>query len=126
MGQEQSGPRDRHFYFSDDGDLMAMRYNNWKVHFIVQDQEGTLEIWQREFRNLRIPYLFNLRTDPYEQATITSNTYWDWYFARAFTLYPLADLVGEFLATFREFPPRQKAASFTIGNALDALQPQTH
>jgi len=126
MGQEESGPRDRYFYFSDDGDLMALRYNNWKVHFIVQDQEGTLEIWQREFRNLRIPYLFNLRTDPYEQATITSNTYWDWYFARAFTLYPLGDIVGEFLATFGEFPPRQKAASFTIGNALDALQPQTH
>ena len=124
-GQEESGPRDRFFYFSDDGDLLALRYKNWKVHFMVQDQEGTLEIWQREFRNLRIPYLFNLRTDPYERATITSNTYWDWYFARAYALYPLGDIVGEFLATFAEFPPRQKAASFTIGNALDALQPQT-
>ena len=124
-GQEESGPRDRFFYFSDDGDLMALRVKNWKVHFMVQDQEGTLEIWQRGFRDLRMPYLFNLRTDPYEHATITSNTYWDWYIDHAWTLYPLGDVVGEFLGTFKEFPPRQKAASFTIGNALDALQPQT-
>ena len=92
---------------------------------MVQDQEGTLEIWQRGFRELRMPFLFNLRTDPYEHATITSNTYWDWYIDHAWTLYPLGDVVGEFLGTFKEFPPRQKAASFTIGNALDALQPQS-
>jgi arylsulfatase len=121
-GQEKKGPRDRYFYFSDDGNLLAMRYQNWKVHFMVQDQAGTLEIWQRQFRGLRSPYLFNLRTDPYEQATITSNTYWDWYFDRSFALYALPDVVGEFLATFEEFPPRQKAASFTIDKALEMLQ----
>jgi len=121
-GQADEAPRDRFFYFSDDGDLLAMRYKNWKVHFMVQDQAGTLEVWQREFRNLRLPYLFNLRTDPYEYATITSNTYWDWYIDRAWTLYPLGDVVGEFLGTFREFPPRQKAASFSIGDALKVLQ----
>jgi len=124
-GQAEEGPRDRYFYFSDDGDLVALRYKNWKVHFMVQDQAGTLEIWQREFRNLRTPYLFNLRTDPFENATITSNTYWDWFFGHAFALYPLGDVVGEFLGTFQEFPPRQKAGSFSIGNALDALQPPT-
>jgi arylsulfatase len=124
-GQEESGPRDRFFYFSDDGDLLALRVNNWKVHFMVQDQEGTMEIWQRGFRDLRMPYMFNLRTDPYENATITSNTYWDWVIDHGWVLYPLGDIVGEFLGTFEEFPPRQKAASFTIGNALDALQPQT-
>ncbi len=125
-GQEEKGPRDEFFYFSDEGDLMALRYKNWKVHFMVQDQAGTLEIWQREFRNLRLPYLFNLRTDPFEQATITSNTYWDWYIDRAWTLYPLSDVVGRFLATFKEYPPRQKAGSFTIGDALDSLQPPNH
>ena len=77
-GKEEKGPRKEFFYFSDDGDLMGLRYNNWKVHFMVQDQDGTLEIWQRQFRGLRMPYIFNLRTDPYEFATITSNTYWDW------------------------------------------------
>ena len=117
--------RDRFFYFSDDGQLLALRFMNWKVHFMVQDQEGTLEIWQREFRNLRMPLLFNLRTDPFEQATITSNTYWDWYIDRAWTLYPLAPIVGDFLATFKEFPPRQEAGSFTVKNALEKIKSST-
>lgn len=105
-----------------EGDLLAMRYRNWKVHFMVQDQEVTLEIWQRKFRGLRTPYSFNLRTDPYEHATITSNTYWDWSIDHAWIIYPLPDVVGELMATFKEFPPRQKAASFTIGDALKTLQ----
>ncbi len=121
-GKAQRGPRKEFFYFSDDGDLLALRYNNWKVHFMVQDQEGTLEIWQRRFRGLRIPYAFNLRTDPYEQATVTSNTYWDWYIDHAWILYPLPDVVGGFLGTFKDYPPRQEAASFTIDQALRALQ----
>jgi len=121
-GEEAEGPREEFFYFSDDGDLLALRYRNWKVHFMVQDQAGTLEIWQRKFRDLRLPYLFNLRTDPYEQATITSNTYWDWYIDRAWALYPLNDIVGGFLATFEDYPPRQKAGSFTVGAALEKLQ----
>jgi len=70
-----------------------------------------------------LPLLFNLRTDPYEQATITSNTYWDWYIDHAWTLYPLQDVVGQFLATFKEYPPRQKAGSFTLGDALEKLEP---
>jgi arylsulfatase len=69
-----------------------------------------------------MPYLFNLRMDPYERATITSNTYWDWYIDHAFLLVPAQDVVGKFLATFKEYPPRQKAASFTIGQALEKLQ----
>ena len=105
--------------------MLALRYNIWKVHFMVQDQPGTLEVWQRDVRNLRVPYMFNLRTDPFEQATVTSNTYWDWVFKHTYIIYPLGEVVGEFLSTFDEFPPRQKAASFTIGNALDALQPPT-
>ena len=122
-GKEETSPRKEFYYFSDDGDLLALRYNNWKVHFMVQDQEGTLEIWQRGFRDLRLPLFFNLRTDPYEQATITSNTYWDWYIDHAWTLYPLQDVVGQFLVTFKEYPPRQKAGSFTLGDALEKLEP---
>jgi arylsulfatase len=63
-GQEKEGPRKEFYYFSDDGDLLALRYNNWKVHFMVQDAPGTNEIWQRQFRGLRLPYMFNVRTDP--------------------------------------------------------------
>ena len=121
-GKEKTGPRVEFFYFSDDGDLLALRYDNWKLHFMVQDQPGTLELWQREFRNLRMPYLFNLRTDPYERATITSNSYWNWYLRRVFLFVPAQEKVGEFLATFKEYPPRQKAASFTIDNVLKTLQ----
>lgn len=125
-GQEKKGPRESFFYFSDDGDLLAMRYRNWKVHFAVQDMPGTMAVWQNPFRTLRLPALYNLRTDPYEQATITSNTYWDWWFDHAFTVPPVADHVGGFLSTFKEYPPRQKAASFTIGDALKKLQENHH
>jgi arylsulfatase len=121
-GQESAGPRVEYFYFSDDGDLLAMRHGNWKMHFSVQDQAGTLRIWQREFEGLRLPYLFNLRTDPYERATITSNSYWNWYIRHVFLLVPAQEEVAKFLATFKEFPPRQKAASFTVDQVLQTLQ----
>ncbi len=121
-GQEKKGPRVEFFYCSDDGDLLALRYNNWKLHFMVQDQAGTLEIWQRKFRGLRLPYFYNLRTDPYEFAHITSNTYWDWYIDHVWILYPMASVVGPFLKTFDEFPPIQKPGSFTIGDAFKTIQ----
>jgi len=121
-GQEKTGPREEFFYFSDDGDLLALRHGNWKMHFKVQDQEGTLAIWQREFRNLRLPYLFNLRTDPYERATITSNSYWNWYIRHVFLLVPAQAKVGAFLATFKEYPPRQKPATFGLDKVLETLQ----
>jgi arylsulfatase A-like enzyme len=121
-GQEKTGPRVEFFYFSDDGDLLAFRHGNWKMHFKVQDQEGTLAIWQREFRNLRLPYLFNLRTDPYERATITSNSYWNWYIRHVYLLVPAQEKVGRFLGTFKEYPPRQKPATFGLDKVLETLQ----
>jgi arylsulfatase len=121
-GEQKAGPRVEYFYFSDDGDLLALRHGNWKMAFKVQDQPGTMAVWQREFRNLRLPYLFNLRMDPFERATITSNTYWDWYIRHVFLLVPAQEKVGEFLATFKDYPPRQKAASFTIDQILQTMQ----
>ncbi len=82
---------------------------------------GTLQIWQEPFVRLRMPKLFNLRTDPYERADITSNTYWDWFIDRAFLMVPAQRLVGQYLATFQEYPPRQKAASFTVDQVMDKL-----
>ena len=121
-GDEEKGPRKEFFYFSDDGDLMALRYNNWKVHFMVQDQAGQLEIWQRKFRSLRMPYFYNLRTDPFEFATITSNTYWDWFIDHAWILYPLGEVIAPFLKSFEEYPPSQKPGSFTVGEAFKQLR----
>jgi arylsulfatase A-like enzyme len=120
-GAEPKSPRPGFFYFSDDGDLTALRYDHWKVVFLEQRMPGTLRIWQEPFVSLRFPKLFNLRTDPYERADITSNTYWDWVMDHIYLFLPAQTLVGEFLTTFKEFPPRQKASSFTIDQVLEKL-----
>ncbi|WP_375541602.1 sulfatase-like hydrolase/transferase [Halomicronema sp. CCY15110] len=121
-GETQASPRESYFYFSDDGDLLAMRYDNWKLHFAQQRTPGTLDIWAEPFVKTRVPFIYNLRTDPYERVSITSNTYWDWLLDHAFLLVPAQSYVGQFLATFKDYPPRQKAASFTVDEALEMLQ----
>ena len=83
---------------------------------------GTLAIWGEPFVATRIPMLYNLRTDPYERADITSNTYYDWYLDRAFLLVPAQSIVGDFLKTFVDYPPRQKAASFTVDQVQEKLE----
>jgi arylsulfatase len=83
---------------------------------------GTLQVWFEPFVALRAPKLFNLRTDPYERADTTSNTYWDWYIDRIFLAVPAQQLVGQFLQTFLEYPPRMKAASFTIDQVQARLE----
>jgi arylsulfatase len=121
-GETGTGPRTEFFYFSDDGDLVAMRYDNWKLVFAEQRMEGTLQAWFEPFTVLRAPKLFNLRTDPFERADKTSNTYWDWYIDRVFLVVPAQTLVADFLRTFAEFPPRQEAASFTIDQVLERMK----
>jgi len=121
-GEAEKSPRKEVFYFSDDGDLTALRYEDWKLIFLEQRAPGTLRVWSEPFTPLRIPLMFNLRRDPYERAQITSNTYYDWLIDRAFLLVPAQVYVGRFLQTFREFPPRQKAASFTIDQAMESLE----
>ncbi len=121
-GKEAKGPRDEFFYFSDEGDMMALRYRNWKIEFAIQPTPGTFEVWQTEFEHPRVPYIYNLRTDPYERATITSNSYNNWLIEHTWALVPVQGLVGDFLATFKDYPPRAKAASFTIGEALEKLE----
>jgi arylsulfatase A-like enzyme len=114
-------PRQEFFYFSDDGDLVALRYDNWKLVFLEQRVPGTLQIWAEPFVALRVPRLYNLRTDPFERADITSNTYFDWLIDRIFLYVPAQGIVGEMLATFEAFPPRQKAASFTVDQVMEKL-----
>ena len=121
-GKEKDAPREELFYFSDDGDLTALRYNDWKVIFMEQRSPGTLQVWAEPFVTLRIPLIYNLRRDPYELSTVTSNTYWDWYLDHAYLLLPASDYVGKFIGTFKEYPPRMKAASFNLGDTMDALQ----
>jgi arylsulfatase len=121
-GQADKSPRPGMVYFSDDGDVLALRYDNWKVVFMEQRVQGTLQIWAEPFVPLRIPKLFNLRTDPFERADITSNTYYDWFLDNDYIALAAQAVMTEFLHTFIEFPPRQKAASFTIDQALEKLE----
>jgi arylsulfatase A-like enzyme len=107
-GKEKESPRKEIFYFSDDGDLTALRYQDWKFIFMEQKAPGTLRVWMEPFVPLRVPLIENLRRDPYERATITSNSYHEWQLDHAYMLVPAQAYVGQFLATFKEFPPRQK------------------
>jgi arylsulfatase A-like enzyme len=120
-GKEKAAPRKGLIYFDDDGDLVAMRFNNWKITFMEQRCDGTLMIWANPFTKLRCPKIHNLRTDPYERADITSNTYWDWYMSHAYMIMAAQGLATEFMKTFAEFPPRQKSASFTIDDAVKVI-----
>jgi hypothetical protein len=86
--------------------------------FMEQQTPGTMLIWAAPFTSLRLPKMFNLRTDPYERADITSNTYWDWLIDHAFLLVPAQAYVGQFLATFKDYPQRQKADTFNLDVVL--------
>jgi arylsulfatase len=121
-GEADKSPRQLFIYFSDDGDVLGIRFDNWKAVFMEQRVQGTLQLWAEPFVPLRLPKLFNLRTDPFERADITSNTYWDWVIDSGILALTAAAVVAQFLETFKEFPPRQRAASFTIDQAVDKLQ----
>ncbi len=119
--QGVESPRNEVFYFSDDGDLTALRYRNWKVVFMEQRIEATFEAWANPFTPLRTPLLFNLRRDPYERSQKTSNTFYDWQLDHAFMFVPAQAYVANFLETFREYPPRQEAASFSLDKVMDSM-----
>jgi arylsulfatase A-like enzyme len=121
-GQQDRSARRDFFYFNDDGDLVAMRYENWKILFEEQRSPGTLQVWLEPFTKLRGAKIFDLRSDPFERADITSNTYWDFVLDRAFVLYGAQAAVGRFLETFKEFPPSQRPATFTIDQAMETLK----
>ncbi|MEQ3726341.1 MAG: arylsulfatase, partial [Tateyamaria sp.] len=97
------------------------RFNDWKLIFLEQKAYTTLRAWAEPWTELRLPLIFNLRRDPYERSYRTSNTYWDWLIDRAYFLVPAQAYVGQFLETFVEYPPRQKAASFSLEQVMDKL-----
>jgi arylsulfatase A-like enzyme len=121
-GQTTKSPRDSFLYINDDQQLTGLRYDNWKLVFMEQRAPGTLRVWSEPFVTLRVPKIFNLRTDPYERADITSNTYYDWLLDHAFQLVPAQAYVGQWLATFKDYPQRQKAASFNMDEVMKNLQ----
>jgi len=120
VGKTDKSPRREFFYFSDDGDLLAMRYDRLKVHFMIQEATG-IDVWRRPFTTLRAPIFFDLEVDPGERAQ-EGMGYNEWWYRRSFIAIPVQQIVGKTLMSFQKFPPRQKPASFTIDQAMEALQ----
>ena len=108
-GETKESPRKMFVYISDDGDIIALRYDNWKVVFMEQRCPGTLQVWAEPFTRLRLPKLYNLRTDPYEFADITSNIYWEWFIRHDYIIFAINFVAHKFAETFKEFPPIQTA-----------------
>jgi len=123
-GDAKETPRQEFLYWSDDGDLMALRVRNWKISFMEQHVEvgpkTPLGVWQGNFLKLRAPMLYNVRSDPFERGP-SSILYGDWHAHRAFLLVPAQAVVARYIESFKEFPPRAKAASFTVGDAMEKI-----
>ena len=122
-GETDKSPRKEIFYFSDDGDLTAMRYGDWKIIFMEQKEAGTFRVWMEPFVPMRTPIIENLRRDPYERGLITSNSYYDWMLDHAYMYVPAQAYVAQFMESFKDYPPRQKAASFSLEQVMDKLSP---
>ncbi|HEY8197926.1 MAG TPA: sulfatase-like hydrolase/transferase, partial [Gemmatimonadales bacterium] len=114
-------PRKEFFYFNDDGSLVALRFNQWKLVFAEQRAHG-FDVWQEPFVRLRLPKLFNLRSDPFELADHIGIDYPRWRIDRVFLLVPAQQYIGQFLNTFKEFPPSQKVGSFSLDQVMESLQ----
>jgi arylsulfatase len=121
-GAADQSPRKHFFYVSDDGDLTALRFDNWKFVFLEQRARGTLQVWAEPYTELRVPKIYNLRTDPFERADITSNTYFDWVLDHIFLLVPAQAYVAQMMQTLAEFPARQEPASFNVARVLAKLE----
>ncbi|MBN9514047.1 MAG: arylsulfatase [Alphaproteobacteria bacterium] len=120
--KEPNSARKEFVYFNDDAELVGLRYENWKIVFEEQRAPGTMRVWAEPFTKLRLPKLFDLRADPYERADITSNTYYDWFVSQPYVIFAAQEVVGKFLATFKEYPPSQRASSFSIDQIVEGMQ----
>ena len=123
-GDAKEAPRKEFLYWSDDGDLMALRVQNWKVSFMEQhtevDPKTPLGVWQGNFLKVRAPMLYNVRSDPFERGP-SSMLYGDWHAHRAFLLVPAQAIVARYIESFKDFPPRAKAASFTVSDVMEKI-----
>ena len=121
-GESDESARDSFVYLNDDGDIVGVRYENWKLVFEEQRVKGTMQIWAEPFVKLRVPKMFDLRADPYEIADITSNTYYDWLADHAYLVVPAQAYIADFLGTFKEYPPAQRPASFSIDQIQENME----
>jgi arylsulfatase len=120
-GQQDKSARDNFVYFNDDGDLVGYRYQNWKMVFEEQRAQGTLLVWAEPFTKLRLTKFFDLHSDPFERADITSNTYWDWLMDHAYVQYGGIAQVGKYLESYKDYPPSQHPASFSVDGLVEDM-----
>jgi arylsulfatase A-like enzyme len=120
-GEVKESPRSFFFYFSDDGDLLAIRMNDWKV-VLMEQRAKQLMAWLEPFVPLRAPKMFHLRRDPFERADENSNTYWDWMLSHIYLMYEMQELVAQQIEDFVKFPPRQKPAAFNLDAVMRQLE----
>ncbi|MFC1681270.1 arylsulfatase [Pseudomonadota bacterium] len=119
-GETTAWPREEFLYWTDDGSVAALRYKDWKITFLMQEAHG-YHVWQNQFTTLRAPMLANLRMDPFERAHDESIGYPRWWVDHMFIFAPAGAYVGQWLQSFREFPPRQKPGSFNLDNVMEAI-----
>ena len=124
-GESKESPRHEFLYWTDDGSVCALRYNNWKVTFLQQNAHG-FDVWVRPFEELRFPMLCNLRADPFERAVTDGMDYKRWAAERMFAIAPAGGYVAQWLQSFREFPPRQKPGSFNLDRVMEAVTKPQH
>jgi arylsulfatase len=121
MGKEKESPRKEFFYFSDDGLLVGVRHKQWKLVF-AEHRAKTFRVWSEPFVQLRIPKPFNLRSDPFERADTDSNNYDRcWIERSAFSVTAIQEIVGRFVGTFEQLPPRQKPAKFNVDDIMATM-----
>ena len=120
-GQQPKSARTEFYYFNDDGNVVAYRYNDWKIVFCEQRKPGGFEVWSNPFTCLRAPKVFNLRMDPMERADVVSDQYYDWQAKNAYLLQYGVWRVAPFLQTFKDYPPSQRPASFSIDQMVEGL-----
>src|SRR6185436_13888698 len=120
LAGKSPSPRHEFFYFSDEGSLAGLRYDNWKLVFAEQRAHG-FNVWQEPFVTLRLPKLFNLRSDPFEEGDHVGMDYSHWRIDRVFLLVPAQEYIAKYIATFKEFPPSQKVGSFSLDQVLEKL-----
>ena len=121
-GKAEASPRQGFIYWSDDGECMAVRLGRWKVVFSEQRSEG-INVWREPLSEMRIPKFFDLRADPFERGEV-SIKYYDWFMEQNYLLYAAPPILAQWLESFKEFPPRARAASFSIDRVMDAMMPK--
>ncbi|UCH75700.1 MAG: sulfatase-like hydrolase/transferase, partial [Rhodospirillales bacterium] len=120
-GRSEQSPRHEFWYVNDDGQIVAARYDDWKVVFL-ENRGQRFGVWREPFVEVRVPYLFNLRRDPFEKSQHNSNTYEDWFLDRPFVIVPIQALAAQFLQTMQDYPPSQTPGSFNLSKIEEKLR----